>query len=129
MPPAAITLVMAEDIPAFRGNFSRQQAHRCLWAERYKCAHTPAESVDLSADPRWRKYICSRPRAQEIIHTGITHFEGRFLNGRGCNAVPLGLPPPYGHHRFDFVAWRNDGTACRLHPSQKNGALPVAVVC
>ena len=116
---------MVGDIQAFRGNFGYKKAHAWLARVRYQCAHAGVESVDLSDDPRWREYICSHPMARKIIHTGITDFEGRFLNGRECNAVQLGLPPPYGQHRFDFVAWRNDGTACRLHPSQKNDALPV----
>ena len=124
MPPAA-NLLMVEDISVFRGNFGHKRAHAWLAQERHRCAHTNVESVDLSDSPQWRKYVCSHPQAREIIHTGITHFEGRFLNVRECNAARLALPAPYGHLRFDFVAWRNDGTACRLHPGGKNDALPV----
>ena len=103
---------MVEDIQAFRGNFGHKKAHAWLAQVRYDCAHAGVESVDLSDDPRWREYICSHPKAREIIRAGITHFEGRFLKGHEPNAVQLALPKPYGQNRFDFAVWCNDGTAC-----------------
>jgi len=122
---AASTLVMVEDIHVFRGQFSIKRAHAWLAEVRKDCALRGRESIDLSEDPRWREYICSHPQARLIIHTGVTHFEGRFCRGRECNAKQLGLPPPFGAHRFDFIVWRNDGSACRLHPSKAADALPV----
>ena len=73
----------------------------------------------------WRCYMCSHPKAREIIGTGVVRFEARFLNSVEPNHAELGLPEPYGKHRFDFVALRADGSACRLHPSQRRDALPV----
>ena len=92
---------------------------------RSECAHRSVESVDLREDPLWRDYICSHPNAREIIGTGITHFEGGFINRRMPNTVQLGSPQPFGNYRFDFVVRRNDGTACRLHPNAKSDAIPV----
>ena len=122
---AANILVMVEDIPHFRGNFSHKRAHTWLAAVRRDCAHHGMESIDLTDDARWREYICSHPVARQIIGTGVVHFEGRFCRAREPNAVQLGLPPPFGAQRFDFVVWRHDGTACRLHPGGRADALPV----
>ena len=120
----ASTLLMQEDIPAFREHFSTKMAHAWLASLRQDCAQRGIEAIDLSEDPRWRQYICSHPKAREIISQGIIRFEGRFCNSLEPNRAQLRLPPPFGHLRFDFFAVRGDGTACRLHPSQKADAQP-----
>ena len=122
---AANALLLREDIQTFRGHFTVKRAHAWLAATRQDCAQRLLESIDLSDDPRWREYICSHPEARRIIGDGITHFEGRFCNGLEPNRGTLNLPPPFGQHRFDFIAWHGDGTAVRLHPSRNADALPV----
>ena len=121
---AANTLLMQVDIPTFRTHFTVKRGHAWLSAVRQDCANRALESVDLTDDARWREYICSHAEARRIIGPGITHFEGRFCNGLEPNRHQLNLPPPFGHHRFDFICWRSDGTAVRLHPSRNADALP-----
>ena len=125
-PGAAATALTVNDIPLFSGQCTGQKAHRWLKQLRRDCATAQQECVDLTDDPRWRVYVCSHPHARTIIGAGIIYFEGRFCNGREDNARTLNLPAPFGKYRFDFIAGRKDGTACRLHPSSgENSDTPV----
>ena len=124
-PAEAAAMLVADDIYHFRTAVGTKRAHRWLVETRAAAARTRQEVVDLTADPKWREYVCSHPHAREIIGSGVVSFEGRFLSGLEPNRAQLALPPPYGHHRFDFVAVRADGTACRLHPGGKADAKPI----
>ena len=119
---ARSALLTLDDISSWRGNITCKRAHDWLHATRDKAARQPTESIDLSEHPLWRTYICSHPKAREIILNGIVRFEGRFLNSLEPNRQVLCLPAPYGEHRFDFVAVRKDGTAARLHPGSRRDA-------
>ena len=121
-----IAALMVNDIPRFFRQCAGRMAHKWFKQLRRECATAQQERVDLTEDPRWREYVCSHPHARTIIGAGITHFEGRFCNGREDNARTLNLPAPFGKYRFDFIAGRKDGTACRLHPSSgENSDTPV----
>ena len=124
-PPEAVVMLVAGDIEHFRRAVDTKRAHRWLAETRKAAARKPQEVVDLTADSRWREYVCSHPHAREIIGSGVVSFEGRFLLGLEPNRAQLALPPPYGDHRFDFVAVRADGTACRLHPGRAADAVPI----
>ena len=89
---------------------------------RADAAHDAIEAIDLSDNADWRHYVCSHPKAREIIGAGIVKFEGRFLHSVEPNHRQLGLPEPYGQKRFDFVALRGDGEACRMHPGCRRDA-------
>ena len=121
---AANTLLMQQDIPVLRSGYSTKRANAWLKELRTECAYRGREAIDLSDDPQWREYIASHPKAREIIGQGIVQFEARFLNCVDPNRESLNLPPPFGEQRFDFIAVRGDGTACRLHPSRSNDAIP-----
>ena len=58
----------------------------------------------------WRRFIAQRPDASEIIGTGITKFEFRWLQMRDSNT---------GLRRTDFIVHRADGTGVRLHPQDR----------
>ena len=103
--------------------FTHKQGSKWLKVLRERCAREGRESIDLTAEPCWRAYVCSHPERITIISaSGIIHFEGRFLNSPEPNARELNLPAPFGRYRFDFIAWRGNGTACRMHPSRQNEA-------
>ena len=115
-------LLTTGDIPVYRTNFTCRRAHQWLPQHRANAAHRGMEVMDLSDSPTWRPYVCSHPKAREIIGEGIVRFEGRFLRSVEPNHVQLGLPPPFGQHRFDFIAVRGDGRACRMHPGARRDA-------
>ena len=117
-----IALLTLDDIWRWRGNITCKKVHAWLHQTRERAARQPTESVDLSAHPLWRTYVCSHPKARDIIRDCIVKFEGRFLNSLDPNRFVLRLPAPYGDYRFDFVALRGDGTAARLHPGSKRDA-------
>ena len=79
----------------------------------------------MSNDSRWRNYLACHPHSREVIGAGVVSFEARFINALEPNRVALKLPGTYGQNRFDFVVRRADGTAVRLHPSEKHDAKPV----
>ena len=72
----------------------------------------------------WPGYLARRSE-QELAKVfgaaeGFTHCELRFLNVREINAKKLEQP-----YRVDFVCYRSDGAAIRLHPSQGGDANPI----
>ena len=77
------------------------------------------EIRDLTNEEGWRNYLACHPHAREIIGEGVAGFDARFLNALEPNRDKLNLPGNFGQHRFDFVVHRVDGTAVRLHPSEK----------
>ncbi len=91
----------------------RAEAHKWLAALRRHCAEQGLPFVDLTDDPAvaWRGYICSHRLVQDIIGTGVTRFQARFLSALEPNRESLALPAPYGQHRFDFVVLRTNGSA------------------
>ena len=80
------------------------------------------ETFDLTKEMQWRHYVCSHPMARDIIGNGIIKSEGRFCVEPEPNCIQLGLPGPYGHCRFDFVALQGGGRAARSHPGNKRDA-------
>ena len=119
---ARSALLTLDDISSWRANVTCKRAHDWLHATRDTAARQPTECIDLSGHPLWRTYVCSHPKAREIISSGIVRFEGRFLNSAEPNRQVLCLPAPYGDYRFDFVAVRKDGSAARLHPGSRRDA-------
>ncbi|MCP4242073.1 MAG: hypothetical protein GY772_16070, partial [bacterium] len=105
----------------------RAEAHKWLAALRRHCAEQRQPFVDLTDDPAyaWRGYICGHRLARDIIGTGVTGFQARFLNALEPNRQSLALPAPYGQHRFDFVVLRRDGSAVRLHPGGSAETKPI----
>ena len=83
------------------------------------------EIRDLTNEEGWRNYLACHPYAREIIGEGVAGFDARFLNALEPNRDKLNLPGNFGQHRFDFVVHRVDGTAVRLHPSEKQDGKPV----
>lgn len=143
-PPLTLTLqpvLHPTDIPTWRGGGGmRKEAHRWLAHLRKHCAEAGMEAIDIThglpqgvAPPdhaptlvfEWQRYLCMHPQAAFLVATGVTMFEGRFLNSREPNARQLQLPAPYGSYRFDFLAHRSDGLCVRLHPSQSADAQAV----
>ena len=122
---APLLVLTVDQIPLYRSGYSCKRAHTLLSKLRQRCAHAEAESIDLTCYAEWRPYLCSHPHARMIIGNGIQNFEARFVNSMEPNRGTLKLPPPYGSFRFDFIAMRSDGSACRLHPSGKRDAVPV----
>ena len=113
-------LLSITDIPAFsHPPFGIAQAHERLNKIRLECARRQLHCIDLTtgSEMPWRSYICSHPQASEIIDVGLIRFVGQFMNEVEPDWETLGLPSPFGSHRFYFVACRANGTACRLHPS------------
>jgi len=117
-----VPLLTAADIPTHRTNCSCKRAHKWLADLRADAAHRGMEAIDLSNHADWRLYICSHPKAREIIGEGVVKFEGRFLNSLEPNHRQLLLPEPYGRNRFDFLALRASGEACRMHPGSNRDA-------
>ena len=105
----------------------RKKAHAYLASCRRRAAETSVEMLDLSfvADFDWRGYVCQHAMAQEIVGSGIWKLEGRFINTLEPNRGSMRLPPPFGNQRFDFIALRTDGSAVRMHPSEKADAKPI----
>jgi len=87
-------LLTAADIPTHRTHFSCKRAHLWLANLRADAAHRAMEAIDLSNHADWRLYICSHPKAREIIGEGVVKFEGRFLNSLEPNHRQLLLPDP-----------------------------------
>ena len=56
----------------------------------------------------WRRYLRHHPASVELICSGVTKFEVRFLSSWDHN-----MQQP----RCDFIVHRTDGTAARVHPS------------
>jgi len=119
---ARSALLFVDKISSWRANITNKRAHDWLHATRDTAARQATEAIDLSGHPLWRTYVCSHPKAREIISSGIVRFEGRFLNSAEPNRQVLCLPAPYGDYRFDFVAVRKAGSAARLHPGGRRDA-------
>ena len=59
----------------------------------------------------WREYIACHDSAEVIIGQGVTHAVAELIEGtRDANRD--------GQQRLDFVAYRIDGTRCRVHPGR-----------
>ena len=79
----------------------------------------------LITDFDWPGYLAGRSQSEELEiifgnAEGFTHCELRFLNVRDINAKQTGQP-----YRVDFICYRSDGAAIRLHPSLASDANPV----
>ena len=119
-------LLTSAEIPNLRMvTYGRRKAHQLLHRLRQDCATNDTMMVDLADEPGWRNYLANHPQAREIIGAGVVGFEGRFVDALEPNRGTLNLPGVYGQHRFDFVVRRVDGTAMRLHPSEKQDGKPV----
>jgi hypothetical protein len=87
-------------------------------------AENDRESFDMThqAEYNWKAYISSHPEADKVVGPGIWRASARFLNFLEPNWRKLALPGTYGKQRCDFVFERIDGTAVRVHPSEKKEA-------
>ena len=75
--------------------------------------------TDARSPPDWRNYIANHAHSRDITGPGVVGFDARFIDALDPNREALNLPGRFGLHRFDFVVHRVDGTACRLHPGEK----------
>ena len=123
----ADVLLWITDIPTFsQPPFGNEQAQDWLSNIRRECAEQQLHCIDLTDGSRmpWRNYICSHPLACEIIDVGLIRFIGQFTTDVEPDWETLDLPRLFGSQRFDFVACRANGTACRLHPSRTRYVAP-----
>ena len=78
------------------------------------------DSADSPVRFDWKSMVLTHPEAAKIIGPGIIKMEARFMDSHDPNwKNPIAnLPVP---NRLDFVAWRSDGSFCRLHPDKLPG--------
>ena len=112
--PLALTVAMLDENPQWRERMSQKVAHDFLKHMR-DTTDPDTDCIDLTDQPLaqrfdWRRYIGGRPDAETMIHTGITKFEFRHMHFKDSNTK---------ERRGDFVVQRADGSAVRLHPSNK----------
>ena len=110
-----------------------KQAHRMLSKLRGELTVPPdqpggrlgftREFIDIppaaaQGDFEWKAYVSNRaePLIREVVGPGIVGIQGRFIAPQD---------PNLNQNRFDFIAYRQDGSAVRFHPSSKLDALPV----
>ena len=69
-------------------------------------------------DFEWKAYVSNRAEQLicEVVGPGIVGIQGRFIAPKDPNR---------NQNRFDFIAYRQDGSAVRFHPSSRQDALPV----
>ena len=77
------------------------------------------DSADSPVRFDWKSMVLSHPEAAKIIGPGIIKMEARFMDSHDPNwkNPNANLPVP---NRLDFVAWRSDGSFCRLHPDKNS---------
>ena len=121
----AIQRKRTNDVVSFRTahKFLRQWRSRHTRSEQDPPFDIEFERVQMSHFD-WPGYLARRSeRELEVVFgaaEGFTHCELRFLNVKEGNAKQLEQP-----YRVDFVCYRSDGAAIRLHPSQAADANPI----
>ena len=69
----------------------------------------------------WREYISYRIDADVIIGVGVVKFLINFISHYDKNMT---------QNRCDFIAWRADGSTCRIHPSASGpGKVVIGMPC
>ena len=101
---------------------SRHAAHKFLATWRDECRYTVRHIEDLTERLDrfdWVAYLAVREYGNVAFgRGGIVKFEIRYLRPHDSNT---------NYYRCDFVAYRPDMTAIRLHPSSSTEAIPVVV--
>ena len=121
----AIQRKRKNDVVSFRTahKFLRQWRSRHTRSEQDPPFDIEFERVRMSHFD-WPGYLARRSEQElEVVFgaaEGFTHCELRFLNVKEINAKQLEQP-----YRVDFVCYRSDGAAIRLHPSQAADANPI----
>jgi hypothetical protein len=98
---------------------SRRMAHEFLAAWRAEGRYPDKHIEDLtdSGAFNWVAYLAGHPYAAYVFgRGGICKFEIRYLRPQDTNTRDF---------RCDFVAYRLEGDAIRLHPSSSAEAIPV----
>jgi hypothetical protein len=98
---------------------SRRMAHEFLAAWRAGGRYPVRHIEDLTASDafNWVAYLAAHPYGAYVFgRGGICKFEIRYLRPHDTNTRDF---------RCDFVAYRLDGDAIRLHPSSSAEAIPV----
>ena len=98
---------------------SRRMAHEFLAAWRAEGRYPDKHIEDLtdSGAFNWVAYLAGHPYAAYVFgRGGICKFEIRYLRPHDTNTRDF---------RCDFVAYRLDGDAIRLHPGNSAEAIPV----
>ena len=110
---------------------SAKAAHKFL--KEWRSQHTRSQQdppFDIEVETvlktrfDWPGYLAGRSQRElEAVFggaEGFTHCELRFLNVKEINAKQTGQP-----YRVDFICYRSDGAAIRLHPSKAADANPI----
>ncbi len=125
-PPAAAqqpiqvwTREVALQIAAQKGPIPRRTAHNFLATWRAGGSYPAKHFEDLTNGSAfcWQAYLASHQYSEAIFgRDGVHKFEIRYLRPHDTNT---------GDFRCDFVAYKLDGAAIRLHPGGSSEAIPV----
>jgi hypothetical protein len=113
------TLEVAKRTAAGQAPVSRRMAHEFLaaWRAKGRYPDTHIEDLTDSAAFNWVAYLVGHPYAAYVFgRGGICKFEIRYLRPQDTNTRD---------YRCDFVAYRVEGDAIRLHPGSSAEAIPV----
>ena len=94
---------------------STKRAHALLAQLRAQMSAIREQRRDMTYNAVLWDYVCGHPEAANIVGPGITQLEVIALGAIDQNTRDL---------RHDFVISRIDGSAVRLHPSQKSAGVP-----